>query len=171
MYHTDSLLSSSLRYVQSLKSIFQSKFDSLVANCWVISFPRVSARKKSDKALVKNSETSSYMLLFETAPRACLLWFKDCESKVPTTRICLALSFVGDINWKVTAVTVRNNIFWRVEVLSVIECSNSAFFSSLADVKDRPQGWKSPCDKTTQSQMQTGWERIALAFEWAHMYS
>ncbi len=65
------------------------------------------------------------MLSFETTPRVCLFWFEDRESEVPTTRICLAFSSVGNIDWEVTAAIVKNSIFWRAEILSVIESSNS----------------------------------------------
>ncbi len=66
------------------------------------------------------------MPLYETAPCTFLLWLEDHESEVPTTRICLAPSFVGDIGWEATEAIVGNSILWKAEVLSIIESSNSA---------------------------------------------
>ncbi len=64
---------SALRLVKSRRLISKSEFDSLVANRWVTFFARGSAHKTFGKTSVMDLDTSSYMLSFETAPRACLL--------------------------------------------------------------------------------------------------
>ena len=103
------------------------------------------------------------MFSVEIAPRACLLWFEDRESEVPSTRIRLALSSVGDIDWEITAATVGNKILWKAEVLSVIESFNTASLR-YSGRRERPStGLRVHLDKPTEIEMQTGWEPIAFA--------
>ncbi len=61
--------------------MFKSEFDFLIANRWVIFFARESAHKNSDKASIKDLDTSLYMLSFETAPRACFFDSKIVNQK------------------------------------------------------------------------------------------
>lgn len=114
------------RWVYWQIMLFRSEMAFLVTNRLRILFTKQLACINSCQTWNQSLDILLYLLWFETLPRLFLFLLKNFELDVPANGICLVLFFIIVIDRTITKVKERNNVFWNIKILSIVEFSHSA---------------------------------------------